>query len=261
MTTNRLQLRSRLLSRSQLWVTVLSVAIALAVFGLARQSGWWPVAVAVVLAMELWPVRWAAKGSRGKAFLARVPQILMGTSVVLIIAVAPRIATQVVVAGLYAWWRAWWTTRPDDTPTSLAHLLVVLTAVYEALFLIAAPPWRTSEWVILALVWVCSYLAVYAGLSRRGDRAAGVMAAVWALVAAEISWVLLLWLFVYTLSGGYLLVPQPVLVLTALAYCFGSIYLSQRAGKLSRGRLTEYLLIGLILITIVITGTPWKGTL
>jgi hypothetical protein len=87
------------------------------------------------------------------------------------------------------------------------------------------------------------------------------MAATWALVCTEISWVLLRWLFTYTVTGGYILVPQPMLILTALAYCFGSIYVSQRKGSLSRARLTEYLLIGLILIAIVVTGTPWRGSL
>jgi hypothetical protein len=69
------------------------------------------------------------------------------------------------------------------------------------------------------------------------------------------------WLFTYTTAGGYLLVPQPALVLTALAYVFGSIYVAQREGKLSRGRLTEYLLIGLILIAIVAIGTSWRGSI
>jgi hypothetical protein len=103
--------------------------------------------------------------------------------------------------------------------------------------------------------------ATWGVVYRRGERAAGVMAATWGVVAVEIAWVLELWLFTYTSSGGYLLVPQPALILSALAYCFGSIYLSQRQGSLSRGRLTEYLLIGLILIAIVITGTPWRGSI
>jgi hypothetical protein len=81
------------------------------------------------------------------------------------------------------------------------------------------------------------------------------------LVAAEVAWVLQLWLFTYTTAGGYILVPQPALILTALAYCFGSVYWSQRQGTLSKGRLTEYLLIGLVLIVIVAVGTSWRGSI
>ena len=90
---------------------------------------------------------------------------------------------------------------------------------------------------------------------------ASVLAAAWALVAAEISWVLVRWLFVYVMPQGYLLIPQAAVVLAAMGYVFGSIYMAQRDGKLSRSRLTEYVLIGLILIAIVITGTPWRGSL
>jgi hypothetical protein len=116
-------------------------------------------------------------------------------------------------------------------------------------------------WVVLFLVWMGAYLSVYAVLARRGERTAGVMAATWGVVCVEVAWVLLSWLFVYTIGGGYILVPQPALILTALAYCFGSIYLSQREGTLSRGRLGEYLVIGLILIGIVVIGTSWRGSI
>jgi hypothetical protein len=196
--------------------------------------------------------------------LARVPAILVGAAFSLIIGVSLRAMTQVAVAVVYALWRAWWTRKATDKG-GVPNLLAVQVVMFEALFLMAAE-WRGTdggvpEWVILLLVWLGSYLSVFSALSERGERAAGVMAATWALVATEISWVLLRWLFVYTVSGGYLLVPQPALILSALAYCYGSIYLSQRQGRLSRARLTEYLMIGLILIGIVITGTPWKGSL
>jgi hypothetical protein len=56
-------------------------------------------------------------------------------------------------------------------------------------------------------------------------------------------------------------VPQPALVLVALAYCMGSIYTSAKQGKLSFSRLVEYLVIGLILVGMVIMGTSWRGSI
>jgi len=140
----------------------------------------------------------------------------------------------------------------------LGYLLVVQAVVFEAVFLMAAV-WRSPDVLVLALAWIGAYVSVYAVLSARGERAAGVMAATWAVITTEVGRVLLWWLFTYTMTGGYILVPQPALILTALAYCFGGIYLSQREGSLSRGRLAEYLLIGLILVGIVIVGTSWHG--
>jgi hypothetical protein len=260
-TINRQALRTNL-ARAGWWSILVSLFEAAVVLALARQAGWWPVAAGAVLAVELWalrPGRRVSQEARTKHMLDRLPMLLVGLSVVLIIALSPRAITQVAVAGLYAVWRVWWSGEGSDRPAGLTNLLVMQAVVFEALFLMAAV-WRTPNVLVIALVWLGAYLSVYTVLARRGDRVAGVMAATWALVAAQISWVLLWWLFTYTLGGGYILVPQPALILTALAYCFGSIYVSQRAGSLSRGRLTEYLLIGLILIAVVVIGTSWRGT-
>jgi len=69
----------------------------------------------------------------------------------------------------------------------------------------------------------------------------------------------MLWLITYTMRGGYVLVPQPALILTALSYVFGSVLASSRQGNLSRARLAEYMLIALVLVVIVVIGTSWRG--
>jgi hypothetical protein len=231
----------------------MALLVAAAVLLLARMHGWWPVALVVVAVVEL----------RRGALLERTNSLIVGLSAALIVALVPRLATQVAVAVLYAGW-LWWMgrTRRQHQVGNMLQLLVAQAAATEAVFLMEAI-WRPEPMVPLSLflIWVCSYGSVYSTLARRGERMAGIMAAAWSLVAVEVSWVLMQWLFTYTTAGGYLLVPQPALVLTALAYVFGSIYVAQREGKLSRGRLTEYLLIGLILIAIVAIGTSWRGSI
>jgi len=259
--TNRLALRNKL-SRSHIQMIMVALVEAASVLVLARLAGWWPVAMGVVAAVELWPLRPGAGlggPERAKRWLGLVPRLLVGLSAVLIIAVSLRAATQVAVAAMLAAARIWWTRSGHEAPAGLIRLLIVQAAVFEAVFLMAAM-WRPNNWIVIGLAWLGSYLATYAVLTRRGERAAGVLAAAWGVVVVEVSWVLLLWLFTYTMTGGYVLVPQPALILTAIGYCFGSIYASQREGTLSRGRLTEYLLIGLILVVIVIVGTSWRGT-
>lgn len=246
----------------------MAVLAAAAVFFLARMNGWWPAAMAVVAAVELWLPRLGAgkKGGRNNLLLERTNSLVVGLSAALVVALVPRLATQVTVAALYAAW-LWWAarSRQQNQAGNMLQLLVAQAAATEAVFLMEAI-WRPGLVlgfvpVSLLLIWVSSYATVYATLTRRGERVAGIMAATWSLVAVEVSWVLMVWLFTYTTGGGYLLVPQPALVLTAMAYVFGSIYVAQREGKLSRGRLTEYLLIGLILIAIVAIGTSWRGSI
>jgi hypothetical protein len=239
-------------------ISILKAAVVLAV---ARVTGIWPLALVLVGVMELGAVRLTSRRAWSTRLLDRMPAILVGLSTVVIVAASLRLVTQVVATGLYAVWLIWWTAQRRAGTERLGNLLVVQMAVFEAIFLMAAVWRETPVWLILILVWLGAYLSVYAALARRGDRSAGVMAATWGVVAVEVAWVLLLWLFVYTIGAGYILVPQPALILSAMAYCFGSIYIAQREGTLSRARLAEYLVIGLILIGIVVVGTSWRGNL
>ena len=246
---------------------LVAVVEAGAVLFLARMHDWWPVAMLAVVLVELVPMRMGGSETNwNSALRERTNSFIVGLSVVLVIALVPRLATQVVVAGLFVGW-LWWMgrSRRQHQVGNMLQLLMVQAAATEAIFLMEAI-WRPGPLlgyipVSLTLVWLVTYTSVYSTLLNRGERMAGIMAATWSLVAVEVSWVLLLWLFTYTTIGGYLLVPQPALVLTALAYVFGSIYIAQRDGKLNRGRLTEYLLIGLILIAIVAIGTSWRGSI
>jgi hypothetical protein len=262
-------LRSRL-SRAAVYRMVREVAVAAAVFGLARHSGWWPTAAAVVVvAVEWWQLLRPAlpAGRRREFVVGRFTAVMVGVSVAVIISLESRLVSQILTAVVYAGIRWWWALgavrgagNGEPLSTGLWRLLVAQALLFEAVFL-AAAILKPDAWAVLLLVWGGVYGSVYSVLSGWGERGAGVLAATWALVAAEVTWVLQLWLFTYTTAGGYVLVPQPALILTALAYCFGSVYWSQRQGNLSRGRLTEYLLIGLIMIVIVAVGTSWRGSI
>jgi hypothetical protein len=124
------------------------------------------------------PKKAGKSGSEPRAWLALVPVLLTGWSVAAIVALAPRLATQVVVAVVYVVWR-WWHQRVSVTKDhEMVDLLITQTAIFEALFLMAAI-WRTSEWLVLSLAWAGAYASVYAALVRRDERVAGVMAAAW----------------------------------------------------------------------------------
>jgi len=221
-------------------------------------AGWWPVAAAIVAAVELRTFYSARTAARAAELWQRLPGLSVGLSVTLIVATVPRNVTQVAAIALYGAWLVWRERRSADAPPSLLQLLIMQAVMFEAIFLMAAI-WQIPVWVTLVLVWAGAYTTVYGALLRRADKSAGVMAATWGVIAAEVGWILLQWLIVYTMRGGYVLVPQPALVLTALAYVFGSILWSSRQGNLSRARLAEYMLIALILIIIVVAGTSWHG--
>jgi hypothetical protein len=265
-TIKQLVRRSNLTSRP--WTEWVLAAIEfLAVYALAWRGGLWVLAAVLIVAIELrllLPGSKASENGKTMAFWQCLPGLVMGLSVTLIVAMVPRHATQVAVALLYAGWLAWRERDPDRVSNNLAQLLIIQAVMFEAIFLVAAV-WHNPDgtsipaWITLVLVWAGAYFTVYGVLTRRGDKSAGVMAATWGVIATEVAWVLMLWLITYTMTGGFVLVPQPALILTALAYIFGSILVSSRHGNLSRGRLGEYMVIALVLVMIVIVGTSWRG--
>lgn len=221
---------------------------------LSRQGLWWLAAVFVAM-FEIFP------GPFDRThLLERLSFIIMGISAALIVTLLPKAVSQTVVAALYVVWRMWQERDGSVAHLSLLNLLLLQVAALQALFL-AAAVWNWSSPVMIVLVWAAAYTPVWIILKARGERGAGVLAAAWALVAAELTWVFMTWLVSYIAAASYWIAPQPALILSGLAYCFGSIYQAQRQGKLNRARLTEYLLIGVILIAIVIAGTPWRGSI
>ena len=243
------------------WGWIFVIIAPLIAYRLGQQSGWWWLALILIAAIHLRRFGFsdgAKIGGKVAAFWSLLPGLVVGLSATLIIASVPRQATQVAVAVLYGAWLVWRELEPPKAPTKLVQLLLVQAVMFEAIFLMAAI-WPIPSPVILIMVWAGSYFTVYAALIQRGDKSAGVIAATWGVIAAEVSWILLMWLITYTMHGGYVLVPQPALILTALAYIFGSILSSSRQGNLSRGRLGEYMVIGLVLVMIVVLGTSWRG--
>jgi hypothetical protein len=221
---------------------------------LAPKQNWWWLAMAVVSSIELLAVR----GQRHPLRQFIIP-VIMGTCVVLVMTLIPRLASQIGLALAYTLWRWWWATG-EAGRASLPNLLGLQAMISLAVFLMAVI-WGIPAWVLVALLWFLTYSTVLVVLTARREPGAQLLAAAWALIASELAWVLQFWLFTYTAQGGYVMIPQGVLVITALGYCFGSIYISARSGSLSRSRLFEYLAIGLVVIIMVVSGTSWKGAI
>jgi hypothetical protein len=239
--------------------TISSLALAAAIgwlahFGLAHP---WlvGVAIAVVGVVELAGPRRSLRSR----MLPAVPMIVAGASAAALIALSPRALTQIGVGLAYAIWHSW--RQGAKQAATFTELLIVMAVMFEAIFLSAAIWWHVPSWIWLVTVWAASYGLVYENLTARGERLARVLAATWSLIAVEVSWVFTVWLVTYVLFGSYVIVPQAALILTGLAYCFGGIYMSQRQQALTRARLAEYLMIALLLVVIVASSTPWRGTL
>ena len=237
----------------------LSIIVSvLVVFILVRWNAGF-VALAVALAFE------CLNGRRpNEAWLdsleRALPWLVAPVSIVLMMILAPKPGTQVfLAAGLLVWW--WWSHK--EPLKRWAWLLtagvsqsLLLTALFAG---IALRHWPT--WLILVLAWGGSFLLSEQLLTRLQERQVRILASAWALIVTELSWVFSVWLVSYVTPGGYFLIPQATIIIMSLSYCFTSIYLAHRGGRLSKARLAEYAIIGLGLVSIVIAGTKWNGSI
>jgi hypothetical protein len=188
------------------------------------------------------------------------PVWLLGLSGVVFIGLQPQLSTQVLLTAAYGAWRWWLIHYQKEETHALAVAGVTELIAFSALFL-AAAVWHLPTVLVVILVWAISYIVAARVLESYEDRAAPVLIAAWSLIVAECSWLFSMWLVTYILFNGILLVPQAAVVLTALGYCLSGIYFAHRRSQLSKTRLVEYLIVGLVLLVVVIAGTKWNGVI
>ncbi|HSX48290.1 MAG TPA: hypothetical protein VLF41_02200 [Candidatus Nanoarchaeia archaeon] len=218
------------------------------------------VALPVVVLATAYPLLSEGELTRDK-LVAQSPRWLVGLSVALSIALLPKLVSQLALAAGYWLWLIYVRAAlHDDQPHSLPVSGIVQFMALSSIFL-ASALWHFSSAIVVAAVWISSFVAADGLLRGRGERARPVLAAAWALIATQCAWILWTWTINYLLFGGYLIIPQAAVVITAMGYCFGGIYLAHLSSRLSRARLIEYLMIGLLLIGIVLYGTKWSGVI
>lgn len=177
---------------------------------------------------------------------------------VILVAISPQIISQILLIIGFALVRLMAHLRLLDKYPGIEALLmqfVSLSAIFSA-----AQVWRWSAAVVMALAWGTSWLVAHRFLQIMEDKQANLLANVWALVVAELSWILSWWMIAYLSPGAYVIIPQAALLITGVAYILGGIYRLHRTSLLSRGRLIEYLVVAGTLLAVVLAGTRWNGT-
>lgn len=180
-------------------------------------------------------------------------------SLIIVLAINANVIGQILIVASYVLWQlgvAYYEATPGFRVAQAGWLeFMALTAVFSAEAI-----WHWPVALVLVAVYAASIVVALAFFSR-GERAVRALAAAWGLIVTEASFVFSVWLVGYVLPHNILLVPQAAVVITAVGYCFGSIYLAHSSSKLSKARLAEYAIIGLCLVIIVIAGTHWNGSI
>lgn len=182
---------------------------------------------------------------------------LPGLAAVILVALSPQLISQILIIVAYAIFRLsahlGWTNKSQGG-TAILMQFISIAAIFSA-----AQVWRWSAAVVMVLTWGASWLVARNFLLAHDDQNAGLLAGVWALVSAELAWILSWWMIAYLSPGAYVLIPQAALLLVVVAYILGGIYLLHRSSQLSRNRLMEYLLVASVLLVVILLGTKWNG--
>ncbi|MEX0932209.1 MAG: hypothetical protein WDZ81_01215, partial [Candidatus Saccharimonadales bacterium] len=81
----------------------------------------------------------------------------------------------------------------------------------------------------------------------------------WALIAAQLAWILNRWVVLYPILDGVFAIPQAAVAITLVGYVFGSMYLDHTKKKLKKRRLFGYIGLLAALLLVVIAGTTWDA--
>lgn len=215
------------------------------------------VALLAVAAIEFY-VWWRRHHSSLQLAADTYASWMISLVAVILVALSPQFITQAAVIVVFVIVRLavhLGTLEKYPGIEALIMQFASLTAIFSA-----AQVWRWPAAVVMVLAWGSSWLVARKFLQLTGDKQVTLLAHVWALVVAELSWILSWWMIAYLSPGAYLIIPQAALLITGVAYILGGIYRLHRASQLSRSRLVEFLVVAGVLLTIVLAGTRWNGT-
>lgn len=187
-------------------------------------------------------------------------RLILGLSFAVLLILATNLVLALLLAAIYGVLMVFLQRSAESKDLRpFAAGILQFTALW-AVFL-AAAVWHWPTVLIILLTWLVSYTVGYWYLDIQEDRAGALLASTWALIASQCAWIFSIWLVNYLVAGGWVIIPQAALVITALGYVYSGIYLAHKKAQLGRWRLAEYLLVGLLLILIVAVGTRWTATI
>lgn len=243
----------KLLATGGLFSTLL-IAVVLVLVAVPRHQ---ILALLAIVAIEFY-VWWRRHDSSLGLVASTYASWLTSISAVVLVAISPQPVMQYVLVVLFVVLRLaihMGSYRKYPGALALTMQFVSLSAIFSA-----AQVWRWPSAMVMIFAWGSSWLVARAFLVSMQDKQIGLLAGVWALVVAELAWIMSWWMIAYLSPGAYLIIPQAALLITGVAYVLGGIYRLHRTSQLSRNRLIEYLAVASVLLAIILAGTRWNGT-
>lgn len=228
-----------------------NILLAAAVFALVVAE-LVPLAITLVIVSK-WQILTGGRKSWWLNIKSNACDLIVGVSLVILMSLPEDLYLQGGIALLYVLWLVFIKPRSSQgwmgVQAAICQFLGLNVIFLFGRFLPAAG--------VIGLTWLVTYIAAWHFLSAEENTGQSILTAMWALLAAELSWLLWHWLITYAFFGGQILIAQAALVVTVLGYCFGRIYLDHIHRRLHRRRLVEYVAICFAVLAIILIGTEW----
>lgn len=166
-----------------------------------------------------------------------------------------KLIAQISITLLYAFWLVY--VKPKSS-----EVFVALQSFWALFFGSMALFWLSDfksvpEIVVVLLVWVMALVTSRHFLSSYEEPLIRAISFGWALILAQLAWLLNRWIIVYSI-GGVVHIAQFSVVVAVLAYYCGLMYHLEKNQKLSKQKLFKMLGIACAIMLVIIVRSNWK---
>lgn len=234
-----------------------NIALPAVVFVLASQWQLYSLALVLVL-LSKWRIFAVQPRFWWANIQANLVDIIVGVGVIgLMYQADAAIAFQALWGLFYAVWLV--AIKPKSSSAMVAIQAATGQAIgLTALFFFAD---QFNDVVVILSAWVIAYSAARHLVSSYEEDLVLLLSTLWALMVAELAWLLNRWVVVYDI-GHHFFVPQLTVVVMIVGYATAYLYDAAKTEKFS-ARKVQYVfgLCGLLLFFVLTIFSNWSGSI
>lgn len=232
---------------------VFNLALGVGSIFLTLLTGSWVLGIVLVLISK-----WRIFAVRPRFWFLNIKSslvdLIVGASFVLIAYCSGTtlIPVHSILAVCYSLWLIWLKPKSTLEATEVQALVAVFLGSTAATLMAAD---ADAVWLVMTC-FVIGYGAARHVLVQTDDHDYGIITVSAGLVAAEIAWLCHNWLIVYPFSATGIIIPQLSIILTVVAFAFGTCYkaaLKDKNGELRFSEVGLPVAFSVLIIFIVIT--------
>lgn len=213
--------------------------------------------LAILAVIFILASKWRVVAVQPRHWLANIransPDLIVNISFVILLMRSVHLITYILWVILYISWMIWLKPQSKELAVGIQSLIAHFLGLTALLWLADSVP----EAVIVFLAWLIALSAGRHYFSHFEDPLIRILSYGWAFFVAQLIWITNKWLVVYNISSD-IIIPQPALIVTWIAYIIGSLFYLNYQGNLRRSHIRQYTFVGCTIILVILLLTDWS---